>query len=506
MSPSRKQSTAAALVAACALHAVPTSTARLTSSGIPCAFPDQPQFPERPVCPPTTLTVEDAHRLAWRFAPELRFHPLEDSFLVDPADWFADAVITAPEALLDTTATKTCSGGTCTTPATTWPDLLASPQWDSSSGTSFSAATSASTLQNPALSQERKQKLIEGASFTRRGRSTAKMTYSMFTEQDGNAWVFNYHPFYGWNGCSNQAFATPLFGSFFDVEEYYLCPIGAHEFDLEHIGVYVCPADLERNGRVHLRAPAGQPSPVRNAIRRVQYSQHAWLDEMDCEAGECPFEEGAASFSKLVAYSGLFSHALYPSASSLWVYAQGGVDSLEIPPFLAATINSVLGENGQEGIFIADRTAGSATAGRRWVPRSRNLRYLPPLGDITATSADAWAAFPGSWGINQVTASITDFALTCVSGLSSEAGGHTTQDECKRFGAAYRLVQQVTNARDAEDTFDAIDVAAAATLPQPRTSGRTGPLFREYATAWQAEEPAPIWDQDEDPSLRCPGA
>lgn len=96
-----------------------------------------------------------------------------------------------------------------------------------SSNTSFSAETSVTTLQNPALSLERKKELIEGARFNKKGRSTSKMTYSFFTEQDGNAWVFNYHPFYAWNGCSNQAFAAPLFGKFFDVLEYYLCPIGA---------------------------------------------------------------------------------------------------------------------------------------------------------------------------------------------------------------------------------------------------------------------------------------
>lgn len=88
---------------------------------------------------------------------------------------------------------------------------------------------------------------------------------------------------------------------------------GVHESDFETIGVYVCPGDLEA---------AGSPAEVDPAagIRRVQYSQHGWVAEYNCDTdGECPFEAAALSESGLVAYSGLFSHAHYPAASSLWV-------------------------------------------------------------------------------------------------------------------------------------------------------------------------------------------
>ena len=95
------------------------------------------------------------------------------------------------------------------------------------SNATLSSVASVTTLQNPALTEERKRRLIAGARFNTNGRSNSKMTYSFFSEQEGNAWVFNFHPFYGWNGCSNQAFAVPVFGSIFDVAEYYLCPIGA---------------------------------------------------------------------------------------------------------------------------------------------------------------------------------------------------------------------------------------------------------------------------------------
>lgn len=64
-----RSATAAAVAAVCALHACQPCTARLTRSALPCDFPDEPKFPERPVCPPTTLTEADARRLAWRCVP-----------------------------------------------------------------------------------------------------------------------------------------------------------------------------------------------------------------------------------------------------------------------------------------------------------------------------------------------------------------------------------------------------------------------------------------------------
>lgn len=74
-------------------------------------------------------------------------------------------------------------------------------------------------------------------------------------------------------------------------------------------------------------------------------------------------------------------------------------------------------------------------------------------------------------------------------------------DRCSRASAAHQAVKAVTKARDITSTLTgtaAIDLAAAQTIAQPRTSGRTGPLFRTYATTWQEEEPAPIWE-----GVRC---
>ena len=92
--------------------------------------------------------------------------------------------------------------------------------------TDFAGVTTVSVIQNGALSMEKKRSLIAGAAFDEQGRSTSKMTYSFFEEQGGDAWVFAFHPFYAWNGCSNQAFAMTVSNTVTDVEEFYLCPIG----------------------------------------------------------------------------------------------------------------------------------------------------------------------------------------------------------------------------------------------------------------------------------------
>lgn len=106
--------------------------------------------------------------------------------------------------------------------------------------------------------------------------------------------------------------------------------------DLEYVGAYVCPADLEKPKRTSRSTQRGgadsdgagpasgavvdvSTAALQRALRRVQYSQHGARAEFDCEEGQCPFEEGAAAPSGLVAYVGLFSHAMYPRASILWV-------------------------------------------------------------------------------------------------------------------------------------------------------------------------------------------
>ena len=80
-------------------------------------------------------------------------------------------------------------------------------------------------LENEDLSDAQRAALIAGAPMDARNRSTAAIVHTMFSEQSGNAWVFNFHPFYAWNGCSNQALSM-RFPDHFDVIEYFMCPEG----------------------------------------------------------------------------------------------------------------------------------------------------------------------------------------------------------------------------------------------------------------------------------------
>lgn len=60
---------------------------------VPCAFPAAPQNLQPPECPPTTLTRANATALAWQFAPEMRFHSLEKSFMMDPSTYFQQVLV-----------------------------------------------------------------------------------------------------------------------------------------------------------------------------------------------------------------------------------------------------------------------------------------------------------------------------------------------------------------------------------------------------------------------------
>lgn len=47
---------------------------------------------------------------------------------------------------------------------------------------------------------------------------------------------------------------------------------------------------------------------------------HRWNAEYDCGSGQCNFEQDDEGRTRLVAYAGLFSHALYASPSPLHLY------------------------------------------------------------------------------------------------------------------------------------------------------------------------------------------
>jgi hypothetical protein len=46
----------------------------------------------------------------------------------------------------------------------------------------------------------------------------------------------------------------------------------------------------------------------------------SWNSQYDCDIGECSYETDDNGMRRIVAYSGLLSHAMYPTPSPLHVY------------------------------------------------------------------------------------------------------------------------------------------------------------------------------------------
>lgn len=103
--------------------------------------------------------------------------------------------------------------------------------------------------------------------------------------------VFRFTYFYSWNGCSNQMLSLVLKGMY-QGAEYYMCPFGSHEGDAERVQLWVCASEWD------------DANPWA-AIKVAQYAQHAWLSEMNCTAGECPFITDERGDKRLAAYSSL---------------------------------------------------------------------------------------------------------------------------------------------------------------------------------------------------------
>lgn len=99
------------------------------------------------------------------------------------------------------------------------------------------AKTYITTLQNDALTQAQKDELVSGNPFDANGRSSAVIPSTVATEQGGNAWILEYHPYYAWNGCSNQLLSL-RYPDHFEVLEYYLCPSGTPQRRTKTITVH----------------------------------------------------------------------------------------------------------------------------------------------------------------------------------------------------------------------------------------------------------------------------
>lgn len=61
---------------------------KITTSGPSCSVPSPSATPKDIECAPnTTATLEDARALAWKYAPVLKFHPLEPYHLQVRLRW-----------------------------------------------------------------------------------------------------------------------------------------------------------------------------------------------------------------------------------------------------------------------------------------------------------------------------------------------------------------------------------------------------------------------------------
>ncbi|KAG2427432.1 hypothetical protein HXX76_012368 [Chlamydomonas incerta] len=446
-----------------ALSQLPTNSDYTTdadwSSGISaqgpggCTMAKKAEFKPPPTCPPPRVPVsrEQAVTMGHRFAPILYQHPLDSSWLSDPATWYSQA--NKYETVTWQTVNKFV-----VPPDTGYSEqeyiegqpLVASrlftPKYNATSDTTNFTVVSSEELQRRAVVDP----VVDG-------RLTGKVYYTLFRPFDTkegtlypHSYVYSYMLFYPWNGCSNQLLATQVDGKDQGIE-YYMCADGSHEGDLEHIKVWVCEADMLND----------DPS---TAIRRAQYSQHGWLPDFDCTAGECNWEKDEQGTRRLVAYAGLFSHSNYNNATNLYVYEKIKLTSI---------IN-------MDGLYIGDRYA----KGPVFYPNQNNTLWLPYMSEMQPGQLKrefAWAAFPGTWGGTLY--STNGRTVTCL------FNNLTVEGPCNSTNPAYYILSLVIRPIGAS-----MDNITWGNLDGGNTV--TGPLWhRAFAFNWELERAAPLYSE-----------
>jgi len=179
----------AAFAAAVPVHEVKTSDIER------CSVQQPPVNPDVIRCAPNaTATLEDAQAIAWKFAPVLKFHPLELYHPQSMNTWFDSSTIY----LTDFKQYPNSSYNYVVANQTNF-DLLGPKTF--------------ATLLNSTTDTEaaRREKVLEGAPFVD-GKSTADMFYTV-TDYSDSLWLYNYNLFYSWNGCSNQNVALSFNGT-----------------------------------------------------------------------------------------------------------------------------------------------------------------------------------------------------------------------------------------------------------------------------------------------------
>ncbi|KAF5840363.1 hypothetical protein DUNSADRAFT_17061 [Dunaliella salina] len=312
-------------------------------------------------------TADAASSMAMRYAPILYFHPMEQYGLTDPAHYFREAVV-----------------------------------YDSSHKPNLEAV-SASLSYLSILGNPEQDAIIRGAPLDDNGLSTARVFFNVYPlPGKSNAWVYNFHLYYAWNGCSNMAMSTAAQGGGQSTLEFVACPYSVHEADWERISVVVCPEDQpdltseqEAGSKSNIHhfwqgGKQGQETERTSDMAREQHvssvagkgrvmaavlSQHNHDELIQCTgATGCEFENG-----HLLVYVGLNSHANFAHASNGTIY--GGVrnDQKHYASSSSSSSSSGGGEgNGgklgnMEGVVLLDRTA----KGAKWMPSLTNLAPLP---------------------------------------------------------------------------------------------------------------------------------
>ncbi|KAG1669668.1 hypothetical protein FOA52_002052 [Chlamydomonas sp. UWO 241] len=331
------------------------------------------------------------------------------------------------------------------------------------------------------------------------GVSTAKVYFTTLypnkitgnaASERGNMTAFVYNLWYPFNGCSNQLLSLDIDGKY-EGAEYFMCTPGVHEGDLEHVSTLTCTQDLidliDANDTV---ANANASS----LIRRQLFSQHGWKEEFNCEKQECPMDVYADGTTRATVYSGLFSHANYPTASPLQVYVK---------------VNTTLVSN-LDGLFLGDRTSDQ---GPVWIPTTANTVRMPHVQEMTEEQKKGewrWALFPGSAGADDRITTVQT-SVTCLSDNITVEGPCNTSNPAVFFlTKALDLVGELTSFDDLTWTSTPVDKTAL-----PRVAGLTLPLFRDYtykytiggiAAPVATDSPPAVCPFTGDPSDTAPGS
>jgi hypothetical protein len=426
----------------------------MTSNSTQCTVQKPPVSPNTIQCGPnTTATLEDARAIAWKFAPVLKFHPLESYHLQSMDVWYDLATIY----LTDYKPYPNSSYNYIVSNQTNR-DLLG-PK-------TFATLLNSSTTTEEAA----RSNALAGAPFVD-GKSTADMFYTV-TDYSDSLWLYNFNLFYAWNGCSNQAVSLSFNGTT-DTQEYLMCPAGVHEADLERVSVLVCKNDQK--------------------IKQITYSQHAWSEVRDCQIeGQCLFDNATGN---PISYVALEGHGNYPESVGdgfhVYYYQGSAIDGFPLRNI--------------GGIYIGDRTGDDPE--KTFIPTPDNVKYIPPLWEIQEDyqgirSAEwEWAVFPGNWGAPLVQASTK---LVCIDTESEE------YFECDRNSTTIKAIYSIVDVlglvgivQDQEGVSNSFAIQSVSNLTRVPYPDITGPLFRAFSYQYVAGDTAPILTESVY-ELECP--